>query len=65
VVDSMDPILDVREGLDTAPSIDCMTTPSGPGEAAERLASIKETAGSADNTFEPDYLQTLRQDWPD
>lgn len=40
-----------------------MTT-SGPDEAAERRAAIEATAGSADDIFEPDYLERLRQDWP-
>ena len=51
-----------REGLDTAPSIERMTT-SGPDEAAERLAAIEATAGSAGDIFEPGYLERLREDW--
>ena len=40
-----------------------MTT-SEPNDAAERRAAIEETAGSADDIFEPGYLERLRQDWP-
>ena len=57
------PVPTIPKGLDTAPSIEPMTA-SGPDEAAERRAAIKGTAGSADDIFEPGYLERLRQDWP-
>lgn len=51
--------------LDTGPSIDSMTNPREPSEAAARLAAIEVTTGSANDIFEPDYLERLRHDWPD
>lgn len=35
-----------------------------PESGSDRLAAIRETAGSGDSIFEPDYLPTLREDWP-
>lgn len=52
--------------LGYALSIERMTTARDPDEAAaDRLAAIEATAGSADDIFDPDFLQALRQDWPD
>lgn len=52
--------------LDYAPSIERMTAARDPDEAAaNRLAAIAATAGSADDIFDPEFLQMLRQDWPD
>ena len=39
-------------------------TPDDPDPAA-RLAAIHATTGSADDFFEPGYLNALREDWPD
>lgn len=49
--------------LDTAPTIEFMTTPGDSNDAADRRAAIDATAGSADDVFEPDYLDRLRADW--
>lgn len=49
--------------LDTAPTIEVMTTPGDHNDVADRLAAIDATAGSADDIFEPDYLDRLRADW--
>lgn len=41
-----------------------MDKPEAP-DAAARRAAIQATAGSADEIFDPVYLERLRQDWPD
>ena len=40
-----------------------MTTPGDRHDAATHRAAIKATAGSAEDIFEPDYLDRLRADW--
>ncbi|WP_282595338.1 hypothetical protein [Nocardioides xinjiangensis] len=37
---------------------------TGELDTAARLAVIEATAGSANDIFEPGYLQALREDWP-
>jgi len=41
-----------------------MDAPAKP-DCVARLAAIHATAGSAADIFDPGYLETLRQDWPD
>lgn len=64
VVDSMDRRRWAREVTRQATYHRDMDTPDAP-DAETRLAAIRATGGSADDIFDPDYMERLRQDWPD
>jgi hypothetical protein len=51
------------KALDNGSTIEHMDTPAD--TAAARAKAIDETSGSAEDTFEPGYLERLRHDWPD
>lgn len=62
-IDTEPPGKSFGTGPHTGSTLDGMTAPEP--DTAARVAAIQATEGSADDIFEPGYLQALREDWTD